>query len=53
MTEARSPGCVLMGPIVGLLLGIRNNALRATSFNSGNNPPVPVSSMMAGFSTRW
>jgi hypothetical protein len=33
MIEVRSPGCVLMGPMVGLLLGIRNNAFRATSFN--------------------
>jgi hypothetical protein len=39
--EARSTGCVLMGPVTGLSLGILDNSIRLNSFrNPRKNPPT-------------
>jgi hypothetical protein len=32
--EARSMGCVLMGPVTGLCFGMLNNSLQPSSFKS-------------------
>jgi hypothetical protein len=40
--EARSTGCVLMGPVTGLSLGISDNATRPNSFEKPKKKPADM-----------
>jgi hypothetical protein len=40
--EARSTGCVIMGPVTGLSLGILDNAIRPNSFENPRRTPRKI-----------
>ena len=53
IVEARSIGCVLIGPAVGFILGMINNSLRPNLFNGCEAEPAAFAVPMFSSPTPW